>query len=70
VNEPACSLAANSSSPSGNYDANDISLLKVKVIVQDVNDNAPKFLKKFYQIGVTSDTDYGDIILDSYVTFI
>lgn len=51
-------------------DFNDISLLKVKVIIQDINDNKPKFLKSYYQIGVTSDIEYGDIILDSYVIYI
>jgi hypothetical protein len=49
------------------FDMNDISQLRVKILVQDINDNAPKFSKKSYQIGVTSDVDFGDIILDSYV---
>lgn len=50
------------------FDPNDISQLRVKVLVQDVNDNVPRFAKSFYQIGVTPDVEFGEVILDSFVS--
>jgi len=52
------------------FNLNDISQLKVKVFLQDVNDNSPKFAKSFYQVGITVDVDYGETILDSFVSSI
>jgi len=49
------------------FDFNDITQLKVKIILEDINDNAPKFQKKFYQIGISSDINYGETVLDSFV---
>lgn len=68
LDEKHCGFMMNVSSE--NFDSNDISLLKVKIVIQDVNDNLPKFEKKFYQIGITSDIDFGDVILESFVNFI
>ncbi len=39
----------------------------MKLILEDINDNAPKFQKKFYQIGISSDINYGETVLDSFV---
>lgn len=50
------------------FDANDMSQMRVKVLVQDVNDNVPRFAKSFYQIGVTPDVEFGEVILDSFVS--
>ncbi len=52
---------------SNSYDPNDISMLRVKIHVTDINDHVPRFAKSFYQIGVTTDVEFGDVILDSYV---
>ena len=49
------------------FDFNDISQFKVKLILENINDNAPKFQKKFYQIGISSDINYGEPVLDSFV---
>jgi hypothetical protein len=61
--EPQCRL---SNIFNDTYDPNDISQLKVNVYLEDINDNTPKFLKEFYQIGITSDIDFGETILESY----
>ncbi len=50
------------------FNLNDISQLKVKVYIQDVNDNSPKFAKSFYQVAITADVDYGETILESFVS--
>ena len=50
------------------FDFNDISQIKVKIILEDINDNTPKFQKSFYQIAISSDINYGEIVLDSFVT--
>ena len=50
------------------FDIGDISQIKVKIILEDINDNAPKFQKNFYQIAISSDINYGETVLDSYVT--
>ena len=36
-----------------------ISTLKVHVIVNDVNDNAPKFTSKIFTGGITTEADFG-----------
>lgn len=46
----------------------DQSVFSLKIKVDDLNDNRPVFEKKFYQIGITYDYDFGDIILKSNVT--
>ncbi|RNA00245.1 cadherin-23 [Brachionus plicatilis] len=46
----------------------DPSLLSLKIQVDDLNDNSPIFEKKFYQVGITYDIDFGDIILESSAT--
>ena len=48
-------------------DPNDMSQLKVNIYLDDINDNTPKFSKKFYQIGITSEVEFGEMIFESYV---
>jgi hypothetical protein len=60
----SCNLLKNNNT----FDPNDISQLRIKIVVLDVNDNVPKFTKRFYQLGVTSDVEFGEVILDSYVS--
>lgn len=48
------------------YDANDQSQLMVTVYLDDTNDNVPKFAKKFYQIGITSEIEFGETIFESF----
>ena len=45
------------------FDAKDNSLLQVLVGVRDVNDNAPKFAKRIFSGGITTDTDYGTVFM-------
>ena len=47
----------------------DISRLKIKVVLDDINDNRPYFAKKLYQIGLTSDAEVGQAFLESFVSF-
>ena len=49
------------------YDTNDLSTLKVKIIVTDVNDNAPFFDRKVYKIALSPEVIYRDTILEGYV---
>ena len=64
--EPQCSLM---NLHNDTFEFNDISQLRVRIYLEDINDNSPKFSKNFYQIGITSDTEYGETILESYVSF-
>jgi cadherin 23 len=41
------------------FDEMDDTLLKVIIIVNDINDNAPKFINKMFTGGVTTDADFG-----------
>ncbi|CAG0922117.1 unnamed protein product [Notodromas monacha] len=48
--------------PPGNisfYDQTDPSLLNVTVFVNDINDNAPRFIKRIFTGGVSTDADFG-----------
>lgn len=63
VNNPNCAFM---NSSNGEFDSIDISLLRVKILVEDLNDNIPKFNKNFYQIGITSDIGFGETILESF----
>lgn len=45
------------------FDAKDNSLLQVLVGVRDVNDNPPRFLKRIFSGGMTTDTDYGQVFM-------
>jgi hypothetical protein len=67
LEEPQCK---HSNLYNDTYDPNDISQLKVFVYLDDMNDNKPAFLRDFYQVGITSDVDYGDVILESFVSVI
>ena len=48
-------------------DYNDVSQLKLSIYLEDINDNPPRFIKKLYQIGITSDVEFDETILESYV---
>jgi len=48
-----------SPSPSQNFIQDDDSLLKVLVFVNDINDNAPEFVKRVFTGGVTTEADFG-----------
>ena len=48
--------------------SDDVSRLKLTVVVDDINDNVPKFNKKLYRVGITSDIAFGEIILESFVS--
>jgi hypothetical protein len=50
------------------YDSSDISQLRVVVLVEDVNDNEPKFERNLYQVGIISDVQKAEIILESFVS--
>ena len=41
------------------FDSNDDSLLKVKIFVNDVNDNAPQFSQAVFTGGIATDIDFG-----------
>ncbi|KAH7637786.1 cadherin-23-like protein [Dermatophagoides farinae] len=45
------------------FDPKDNSMLQVLVGIKDVNDNPPKFLKKIFSGGITTDTEYGTIFM-------
>jgi hypothetical protein len=51
------------------YDPNDMSQFKISIHLDDINDNTPKFSKKFYQIGITSEVEFGEMISEFYVIF-
>jgi hypothetical protein len=51
------------------YDAiGDLSRIKIKLKIIDVNDNEPYFTKKFYRLGLTTDVSYGETILQGFVS--
>ncbi len=52
-----------------NINSSDIYEMRVNIYVRDVDDNQPRFLKNIYQIGITSDIDFDETILNSYVSF-
>lgn len=41
------------------FDPSDDTLLQVTVIVNDINDNAPRFVKRVFTGGVTTEADFG-----------
>lgn len=41
------------------FDPKDDTLLKVIVYVNDINDNAPRFVKRVFTGGVTTEADFG-----------
>nr|XP_027198229.1 cadherin-23-like [Dermatophagoides pteronyssinus] len=45
------------------FDPKDNSMLQVLIGIKDVNDNPPKFIKKIFSGGITTDTDYGTIFM-------
>ncbi|XP_050524905.1 cadherin-23 [Daktulosphaira vitifoliae] len=42
------------------YNKDDDSLLKVSVVVNDINDHAPEFIKRIFTGGVTTEADFGN----------
>jgi cadherin 23 len=50
------------------FDLNDATQIKLKLLLEDINDNYPKFSKKLYQIGITPDIEFGETILESAVS--
>ncbi len=42
------------------WNASDPSLLLVKVLISDINDNGPRFTRKWFTAGVTRDTQPGE----------
>ena len=52
---------------SNNDDYNDVSQLKLNIYLEDIDDNPPRFIKKLYQTGITSDVEFDETILESYV---
>ncbi len=54
-----------------NYDSkNDLSRIKVKINILDINDNVPYFTRNSYKIGITPDVGYGDTILEGFVSYL
>lgn len=45
------------------FDPYDDTLLHLEVVVDDVNDNSPKFTKKVFTGGITTDTDFGTFFM-------
>lgn len=65
---PSSSSASsqNSLESSGNFDSlltGDKSLLKLFIKINDVNDNAPKFMQKVYTGGITTEADFGTVFM-------
>ncbi len=50
------------------YDINDISQLRVVLVIEDINDNSPKFEKNLYQAGIISDMQKAEVIFESFVS--
>lgn len=50
------------------FDKNDATLLQVIVRVDDVNDNAPQFIKEVFTGGVTTEADFGTQFMNVKVT--
>ncbi|GIY56276.1 cadherin-23 [Caerostris darwini] len=46
-------------SPMSYFDPRDNSLLQIHVGVRDINDNPPRFIKRIFTGGITSETDFG-----------
>ena len=61
LDSPECTFLNN------NYEPNDTTQFMVNIFLDDINDNPPKFNKKFYQIGITSEVEFGEAIFESCV---
>lgn len=46
------------------WNTQDLSLLLVEVQITDINDNAPRFTKRWFTAGVTKDTQFGEEVID------
>ena len=47
------------------FELGDITQLRVKIFLDDINDHRPTFGKRVYQIGISDETNYGETILES-----
>ncbi len=50
------------------FNGNDVSQMQIKVQVLDVNDNMPFFDKNWYQVGITSDVEFDEVVMESQVS--
>lgn len=51
------------------FDRTDATLLQVVVRVDDINDNAPQFIKEVFTGGVTTEADFGTQFMHVKVTY-
>lgn len=51
------------------FDKTDATLLQVVIRVDDVNDNAPQFIKEVFTGGVTTEADFGTQFMHVKVTY-
>ena len=49
------------------YDSSSLSRVKVKIYIDDLNDNKPYFTKKLFIAGLAADANYGDVVLEGEV---
>ena len=52
------------------WNYSDLSMLWIDVEIIDINDNPPRFTKKWFTAGVTKDTQFGEEVLDFTVNII
>lgn len=50
------------------YDPTDITQLRVVILVNDINDNEPRFDKNLFHIGLMSELQKGEIVLESFAS--
>ena len=52
------------------WNVSDSSLMLIEVTVLDVNDNSPKFQKRWFTAGVTRDTQVGETVINLKVRIV
>ena len=52
------------------WNESDTTLLLVKVNLLDINDNGPRFTKRFFSGGVTTDTQFNEPVISLSVSFL
>lgn len=45
----------------------DVTQLKLDILLDDINDNVPGFERGEYRVGITSDVEFNQVVLESYV---